>query len=112
MAEKEKREVTVSAQFTEDLKSVYEYGEEVFGAAAAKSFVSEVFSKIWSLDQTWGHHPECRHLPTKDQRYRNIILGSYLVIYRVKIDRILVLRILHGHSSITKIKESRKIKKE
>ena len=110
MAEKEKREVAVSEQFTEDLKSVYEYGEEIFGEAAAKSFVSEIYSKIWSLDQTWAHHPECRHLPTKDQRYRNIILGTYLIIYRVKEQHILVLRILHGRSSIKKIKHSRKIK--
>ncbi|WP_103665853.1 type II toxin-antitoxin system RelE/ParE family toxin [Gracilimonas amylolytica] len=109
MVEKKKREVAVSEQFTEDLKSVYEYGEEIFGAASAKSFVSEIYSKIWSLDQTWAHYPECRHLPTKDQIYRNIILGSYLVIYRVNNDHILVLRILHGHSSITKIKGSRKI---
>ena len=109
MAEEERKEVTVSDQFTTDLTSVYEYGEEVFGAAAAKSFVSEIYSKIWSLDQTWGHHPECRHLPTKDQRYRNIILGSYLIIYRVKKRRILILRILHGHSSITKIKDAGKI---
>lgn len=110
MAKKKKREVAVSEQFTEDLKSVYEYGEETFGEAAAKSFVSEIYSKIWVLDETWSHHSECRHLPTKDQRYRNIILGSYLIIFRVRKDRILVLRILHSHSSITKIKDSRKIK--
>lgn len=110
MDEKERKEVAVSEQFTTDLESVYEYGEEIFGAAAAKSFVSEIYSKIWSLDQTWTHHPECRHLPTNDHRYRNIILGNYLIIYRVKKNRILVLRILHGHSSITKIKNSRKVK--
>ncbi len=110
MAEKESKEIAVSEQFTTDVTSVYEYGEEVFGTAAAKSFVSEIYSKIWSLDQTWSHYPECRHLPTQDQRYRNIIVGNYLIIYRVKKSRILVLRILHGHSSITKIKGSRKIK--
>jgi len=110
VAEKKKREVAVSEQFTEDLKSVYEYGEETFGEAAAKSFVSEIYSKIWVLDETWNHHSECRHLPTNDQRYRNIILGSYLIIFRVRKDRILVLRILHGRSSIKKIKDSRKIK--
>ena len=109
MAEKKKREIALSEQFTEDLKSVYEYGEETFGEAAAKSFVSEIYSKIWVLDETWSHHSECRHLPTKDQRYRNIIVGSYLVIFRVRKDRILVLRILHGRSSITKIKDSKKV---
>jgi toxin ParE1/3/4 len=110
VAEKESKEVVVSDQFNTDLISVYEYGEEIFGAAAAKSFVSEIYSKIWSLDQTWRHHPECRHLPTKDQRYRNIILGTYLIIYRVGKSRILVLRILRGQSSISKIKDSRKIR--
>ena len=65
MAEKKKREVAVSEQFTEDLKSVYEYGEETFGEAAAKSFVSEIYSKIWVLDETWNHHSECRHLQLK-----------------------------------------------
>jgi len=35
VAKKERKEVTVSDQFTTDLTSVYEYGEEVFGAAAA-----------------------------------------------------------------------------
>lgn len=109
MAKKESKEVAVSEQFTIDLISVYEYGEEVFGAAAAKSFVSEIYSKIWSLDQTWSHNPECRHLPTKDQRYRNIIVGNYLIIYRIKKNHILALRILHGHSSITKIKSARNI---
>lgn len=109
MVEKKKREIAVSEQFTEDLKSVYEYGEETFGEAAAKSFVSEIYSKILALNQTWNHHSECRHLLTKDQRYRNIIIGSYLILFRVRKDRILVLRILHGRSSITKIKASRKI---
>ena len=46
MAEKESKEVAVSDQFTTDLMSVYEYGEEIFGAAAAKSFVSDIYSKI------------------------------------------------------------------
>jgi toxin ParE1/3/4 len=78
VAEKKKREVAVSQQFTEDLKSVYEYGEETFGEAAAKSFVSEIYSKIWVLDETWSHHSEYRHLPTKDQRYRKRILQNSL----------------------------------
>lgn len=84
MAAKQRRKIKVSEQFTEDVKSVYEYGVEIFGEAAAKSFISEIYSRIWSLDQTWGHNPECRHIPTKDKRYRNIIIGSYLIIYKME----------------------------
>lgn len=52
MAEKERKQVRVSSQFSEDIQSVFEYGEEMFGIAAAKSFVSDIYSKIWSLDYT------------------------------------------------------------
>jgi len=106
----ERKEVKVSEAFNNDITKVYAYGEELFGAIAAKSFVSDIFGRIWSLDCSWQLHPECRHLRTKDKRYRNIILGNYLVIYRVKKDRVLVLRILHSHSSITIIKSSRSVK--
>ncbi|TVQ03721.1 MAG: type II toxin-antitoxin system RelE/ParE family toxin [Balneolaceae bacterium] len=95
MDKRERKEVNVSAAFNEDIAEVYAYGEELFGRVAAKSFVSDIYSRIWNLDIEWRLHPECRHLPTKDKRYRNIILGNYLIIYRIKKVRILVLRILH-----------------
>ncbi|TVR12471.1 MAG: type II toxin-antitoxin system RelE/ParE family toxin [Balneolaceae bacterium] len=110
MDQGERKEVNVSEAFNEDITKVYAYGEELFGALAAKSFVSDIFSRIWSLDLSWRLHPECRHLPTKDKRYRNVILGNYLIIYRIYHNKVLVLRILHSHSSITKIKSSRSIK--
>lgn len=110
MAEKKRKKVIVSEQFTEDVKAVFSYGEELFGTVAARSFVTDLYNKLHRLDREWELNPECRHLPTKDQRYRNIVLGKYLIIYRVRESDILVLRILHGRSSITKIKSSRSIK--
>ena len=110
MATGERKEVVVSHAFNDDITKVYSYGEELFGTVAAKSFVSDIFRRIRHLDDSWRLHPECRHLPTEDKRYRNIILGNYLIIYRIKKESILVLRILHSHSSITKIKKSRSIK--
>ncbi len=110
MVKKQRKEIRISIQFDQDIISVYTYGEEMFGAIAAKSFIADIYSRIWSLDQMYLLHPECRHLPTKDKRYRNIILGSYLIIYRIKSDSIIVLRILHSHTSIKKIKSARKIK--
>jgi len=40
LAEKQRKEVKVSEQFEQDLFAVFEYGEEMFGQSAAKSFHS------------------------------------------------------------------------
>ena len=102
----ERKEVRISEQFEFDAESLYIYGEEVFGTIAAKSFIADIYSRILSLDRMYLIHVECRHLPTKNKIYRNIILGSYLIIYRINSDYVEVLRILHAHSSIRKIKSS------
>lgn len=109
MAEIERKEVRISNQFDSDIIAVYLLGEEIFGQSAAKSFIADIYSKVWSLDINFLLHAECRHLPTKDKRYRNIILGSYLIIYKITDSTIDVLRILHSHSSMRKIKTSRQI---
>ena len=110
MAENERKEVRISVQFELDIESLYNYGEEIFGAIAARSFIADIYSRIWSLDKMYLLHAECRHLPTKNRIYRNIILGSYLIIYRITEGSIEVLRIIHSHSSIRRIKSSKHIK--
>ena len=75
---------------------MYEYGEETFGEEAAFSFISQVLLKIDLLSFQYLAHPECRYLSTKSRMYRNIILGSYLIIYRITAERIEVLSALHG----------------
>ena len=54
-------------------------------------------------------YSECRHIPTKSQMYRNIILDAHLIIYRITSKRIEVLDIIHTASSIGKIRSTRKI---
>ena len=110
MAENKRKEVRISAQFELDIESLYIYGEELFGDIAAKSFIADIYSRIWSLDRMYLLHVECRHLPSKNRIYRNIILGSYLIIYRITEGYVEVLRIIHSHSSIRRIKSSRQIK--
>ncbi len=110
MVEKERKEVKVSVLFNHDLQNIYAYGEELFGPIAAKTFIADIYSRIWSLDESYLIHPECRHLATKGKIYRNIIIGSYLVIYRITNDSVDVLRILHSHSSISKIRTARPVK--
>ena len=49
-------------------------------------------------------------LETKTKIYRNIILGSYLIIYRIRANRIEILRAFHGSRSPKVIKQVRKVK--
>jgi plasmid stabilization system protein ParE len=109
MDEIARKEVRISIQFESDLISLYKYGMDLFGANAAKSFIADIYNRVSCLDTMYLLHVECRHLPTKNKIYRNIIIGSYLIIYRISSEQIDVLRILHSHSSIKRIKSSRQI---
>ena len=63
-----------------------------------------------TLYKFYTYYPECRHIPTKNRTYRNIILDAHLIIYRITEERIEVLDIIHGASSIRKIRGVRKIR--
>lgn len=110
MAEIKRKEVRVSKQFENDIVNVFEYGEEAFGYSAAKIFIGEIYNYVWNLDAMYLIHPECRYMATKSKMYRNIILGSYLIIYRISPERIEVLRVISSRMAISKIKRTRSIK--
>ena len=110
MAEIEKKIIKVSKQFDVDIANIFEYGEETFGYTAAKIFIGEIYNHVWNLDSMYLGYPECKHLPTKSRIYRNIILGSYLIIYRITSKQIEVLKAISSRKSITKIRGARSIK--
>ena len=100
MATGERKQVVLSTEFQNDIKAVFEYGKETFGFNAAKTFVSEIYMLVWNLDYQYLMFPEVRFLASKNKKYRNIILGSYLIIYRIEIERVEVLRIFHSSQCI------------
>jgi plasmid stabilization system protein ParE len=107
----EKKKVIGSKLFEElDVPSIYEYGEVTFGIKLADVFYFEIIDSVLMLETQYLLHPECRHLETKTKIYRNIILGSYLIIYRIRANRIEVLRAFHGSRSPRIIKQVRKVK--
>lgn len=109
--EKESRQVVTSKPFDFiDLPSIHIYGWATFGLKLADCFVADIYSLIEDLSTNYLMHPECRHLETKTRKYRNIIFGSYLIIYRITPARIEVLRAFHGSRSPKEIKKSRTIK--
>lgn len=100
MAEIKSKQVVLSAEFQQDIKAVFDYGNETFGFHAARTFVSEIYMLVWNLEYQYLMFPEVRFLPTKSKIYRNIILGAYLIIYRIKSHRVEMLRILHSSQCI------------
>ena len=53
---------------------------------------------------------ECEELPTKTKMYRRAACFSWLVIYRIKGDQIVILGIIHSSRRPSKIKAFRRIK--
>lgn len=109
--EKEKKlSVRVSLEFNFDLDHIFTYGKDTFGIQQAELYESEIWKLIEGLSLNWPFFSECRHLPTKSKMYRWIILELHFIIYRITATEIQVLRIVHSHRSVTKIKGSRSIK--
>jgi toxin ParE1/3/4 len=105
-----KKKVKKSEFYFSDIQDIYEYGQITFGNRAADIFYEDLLFNVENLEVYYFLHPECRHLETKSKKYRNIILGSYLIIYRITPTRIEVLRAFHGSRSPRVIRNSRSLK--
>lgn len=108
--EKKVREVIRSEELDFDFLEIFNYEFETFGQEFATIFLENVKHEILGLSFQYYLHPECRQLQTKTQIYRNIILGRYLIIYRVKAHKIEVLRALHRSQNPNVIKAIKKLK--
>ena len=79
------------------------------GVFQARKYLEHILNTVEKLENDYPYYPECRHLATKSRMYRNIILDSHLIIYRITEERIEVLDIVHSASSMRKIKQARNI---
>jgi len=103
------KNVITSRLYEAHLIDILEYGIETFGYIQAKKYFNTISNLVERLETDYYYHPECRYLATKSRLYRNIILDTHLIIYRIVDERIEVLDIIHGASSIGKIRRIRKI---
>ena len=104
------RPVVFSMQYVIDTDHIYNFGKEIFGVNQAQKYESMIDKITAELALCYSMYPECRHIQTKGHLYRNVILESHIIIYRVKTERIEVLRVIHAQSSISHIRSVRKIK--
>jgi len=108
--EEKTREVVLSEIAKIDLFDIYNYGLITFGESFTEIFLKNIYKDIYELPLLFLIHPECRHLVTKKQIYRNIIIGRYLIVYRIKSTKIEVLRAIHGSKKTETFKAIKKIK--
>ena len=108
--EERKIPVVKSEEYYKDIKDVFDYGAEVFGFSAADAFFEELIYRVECLTFQYEMHPECRFIATKSRMYRNIIIGSYFIIYRITPERIEVLKAISSRMSKSKIRSTRSIK--
>lgn len=102
--------VEVSTKFRSSLTRIYDYTLNVFGYFQAERYLQMIEQAVDTLSTYYTAYPECRHITTKNRIYRNIILDSHLIIYRITDKRIEVLDIIHSSSSIRKIRVARNIR--
>jgi toxin ParE1/3/4 len=109
MEGEEERPVVYSRQYVSDTEQIYNYGLETFVETQAQNYENLIDKITSELALSYWMFPECRHILTKGRIYRNIILESHLIIYRIKLERIEVLRLIRSQSSISRIRSVRKI---
>lgn len=110
MEEFKEKPVIYSKQFAIDTDDIYNYGVVTFGEAQAQKYEASIDNLTKELEYSYWMYPECKWLLTKGRIYRNIILDSHLIIYRVKTEKIEVLRVFHSSTSISRIRTARMIK--
>jgi len=54
--------------------------------------------------------PECEYLPTKKKLYRKALCQSWLVIFKIKPEEILILGIIHNKRKPSRIKTNKRVK--
>ena len=104
-----RKSYVVSEEFNVSRENIYEYTLDIFGYFQAERYKQKIRQSLDTLSDFYMVYPECRHLATKSRMYRNIILDSHLIIYRITNHRIEVLDIVHSASNIGKIRSTRSI---
>jgi plasmid stabilization system protein ParE len=100
----------ITGEFRASRKRIYNYSLDTFGYFQAERYVQQINKAVETLSDYHTAYPECRHLATKSRMYRNIVLDSHLIIYRITANRVEVLDIIHSASSIAKIRGVRNIR--
>lgn len=104
------KRVVTTAVFDVMLFNAVDFGEQIFGVNIANTFLLNVRKSIKTPSTQYQFYPENKLLLTKTKMYRNIILGKYMILYRIKPTTVEVLAIYHSSIKPSKVKKLRSIK--
>lgn len=89
----------LSVKADKDIEDIFDYTTEEFGPDQAVLYVSgfeSIFTELTLNPELGRERPEIR------QELRSIAKDSHIIFYRVLIDRIRIVRILHGSRDLPK----------
>jgi plasmid stabilization system protein ParE len=107
----ETRQIKISNVARQNIEDIIDYiafvNKQPLNAVKVSEAIENTITKI-------GEHPfaykECEQLPTKTKMYRQAVCLSWLIIYKITNDEILVLSIIHGARNPKNIGKLRRIK--
>lgn len=70
----------------------------------------EILKTINRIEKNPSAFRECEEMPTINKIYRKAVCLSWLIIYKIKPEEIVILGIIHAHRRKSRIKNLRKVK--
>lgn len=70
----------------------------------------EILKTIERIEKNPLAFHECEELPTLNKIYRKAVCLSWMIIYKIKADEIVILGIIHGHRKPSRVKGLRKVR--
>lgn len=87
-----------------DLAGIFDYLETQADADVATLALERIYEAALRLEQ----YPESTPArPDISEDFRSLVVGRYLVLYRVRDDSVDVVRVVHGARDLGRLRESR-----
>lgn len=97
-------QIELSTFVEEELLAECRFYAEEYSDRYAEKFRNSFYETVASILPYPLKFPECFHLKTKSKKYRNIIWGNYLIVFRVYRNRIRVLCLFHTKNGLQKLR--------
>jgi hypothetical protein len=79
------KELIITTHALQTVNNEFGWLKENASVAFSYKFRDDFQKQVESILPSYLAYPECRHLPTKNNIYRNIIWGKYLIIYKISV---------------------------